>query len=352
MIVSVKLESKSRQYDILIKEGIFADLPQLLLEKHKGSKISIVTDSNVVALYGDALEQGLKKLGLQTFVTVLKAGEQSKNMKNVLFLFEQWSLQDMTRGDIIIALGGGVIGDICGFAAATYLRGVSYYQVPTTLLAQVDSSVGGKTAVDLPSGKNRAGAFYQPKGVFIDTNVLHTLPKRQFACGMAEVIKYAAIFSEELFVELENNNKNKVSEKIISKCCMLKRDIVEKDELDTGERMLLNFGHTIGHAIEKQYQYKKYTHGEAVAAGMCLITAAFEKAGFTEKGTSERLKALVKSYHLPTELPISKTQLLDDISSDKKRDKQNINVVILERVGVSKILSLSVSELVRLINEA
>lgn len=353
MKVTVTLPSRERAYDIELQPGLLEKIPSLLAQSGKsGGKLAMVSDSHVFPLYGEKLAQGLREAGFAVSVTVLPAGERTKNLRSIEKLYTAWSLADITRGDAVLALGGGVIGDLCGFAAATYLRGVAFYQVPTTLLAQVDSSVGGKTGVDLPSGKNRAGAFYQPEAVYIDPLALETLPKRQLACGMAEVIKYAAIFSEELFRKLEERNKKDSLEEIIAQCCAFKRDVVQRDELDKGERMLLNFGHTIGHAIEKQYAYKKYTHGEAISAGMVMITEISEKLGVTEAGTAQRLQRLLKKYGLPAALPLSREKLAQDLLTDKKRDKNTLRVVLLDTIGRSGLHTMTAEEFVRLVNEA
>lgn len=237
---------------------------------------------------------------------------------------------------MIITLGGGVIGDLGGFAASTFLRGVDFVQMPTSLLAQVDSSVGGKVAVDLERGKNLVGSFYHPKLVLIDPNVLETLSERFFRDGMAEVIKYGCIKDKEFFYFLKSlKNKEEVMnniEKVIHKCCFIKKCVVENDEKDTGERMLLNFGHTLGHAIETYYNFKKFTHGEAVAIGMYEISKIAENKGLTNQGVSEEIKDILIQYNLPYEVEIEESsEILDTIALDKKNIDNVLKVVLLKR---------------------
>ena len=243
---------------------------------------------------------------------------------------------------MILTLGGGVIGDLGGFVASTFLRGVPFIQVPTTLLAQVDSSVGGKVAVDLDKGKNLVGSFYHPKKVIIDPEVLNSLSDRVFNDGMAEVIKYGCIKDKEFFNNLlQYENKEEVMnniEYIIHNCCKIKKEVVEKDEKDTGERMLLNFGHTIGHAIEQYYNYNKYTHGEAVAIGMYEITKISEASFETEKGTADIIKNILIKYNLPYKLDIDINEIKETISLDKKNIDNKLNLIFISKIGESKIV--------------
>ena len=246
----------------------------------------------------------------------------------------------VTRKDVIVALGGGVCGDMAGFAAATYLRGIDFIQVPTSLLAQVDSSVGGKTGVDLAQGKNLVGAFHQPIGVLIDPDTLNTLPDRFIADGMAEVIKYGCIKDAAFFENLESVDALSHIEDVIETCVSIKRDVVSRDEREAGERMLLNFGHTLGHAIEKIYNFTGITHGMAVAVGMVLISRAGEKQGITPSGTADRIAALCEKYELPTSDSASFADMAEAAMGDKKTAGSSINLVLLKGIGESVIYPL------------
>lgn len=300
-------------------------------------KIFLITDSNVSSLYGDALSRAFMKNGFHTHCCLVPAGEESKSLTVLAEIYGQMIGFGMTRADMVITLGGGVVGDLGGFAAATYQRGVPFIQIPTTLLAQVDSSVGGKVAVNLPQGKNMVGAFYQPTAVFIDPSVLTSLPDRYFRDGMAEVIKYGCIKDEGLLALLEELGCRECVmeriEDIICRCCDIKRELVERDELDRGERMLLNFGHTLGHAVESLSHYG-YSHGEGVAIGMYSVTALGEEEGITRHGTAARIKKLLTSYKLPYKLPeMNLQELRQVIARDKKNLGGEVNLVLIERPG-------------------
>ncbi|MDE6614733.1 MAG: 3-dehydroquinate synthase, partial [Clostridia bacterium] len=281
----------------------------------------------------------LLERGYDCKLMVLPAGEPTKSIKSITPIYSSMLEFNLTRKDLIITLGGGVIGDLGGFVASTYLRGVDFVQVPTSLLAQVDSSVGGKVAVDLPEGKNLVGSFYQPKLVFIDTSALDDLPEAFYIDGMAEVIKYGCIKEEKLFNLLEGIKSRdefmKNAEEIIYTCCDIKRRVVEVDEKDNGERMLLNFGHTYGHAIEKYYNFTGYSHGQAVAIGMVFISAISEKLGQTEKGTTERIVKILKQYGLPTQDKVEPKDVISAILNDKKNFGKKLHVVLLEKIGKS-----------------
>lgn len=243
----------------------------------------------------------------------------------------------LTRTDAVVALGGGVVGDLAGFAAATVLRGVDYIQIPTTLLAQVDSSVGGKVAIDLHAGKNLAGAFWQPKGVLIDPEVLTTLTDRTFSDGMAEVIKYGCIRDQAFFDKLAawggREGVMEHIEEVIHTCCDIKRKVVLNDERDTGERMVLNFGHTIGHAFELAGHYETWTHGQGVAAGMCVATRLGEQMGITPAGTTETIQNILKEYQLPLTIPCTWDTLVEAVGLDKKNAGSDIRLIVLEELG-------------------
>ena len=260
----------------------------------------------------------------------------------------------MTREDLIITFGGGVTGDTGGFAAATYLRGVQYIEVPASLLAQVDSSIGGKVAIDMPWGKNLAGCFYNPIAVFIDPELLCTLEKRYLHDGLAEVIKYGCIKDKSIIEKLLafKNDKELLEgiEDIIYTCCSIKKSIVEADEKDFGERMLLNFGHTLGHAVERCFEYKKYTHGEAVGIGMFNITIKSEKMGITQEGTSDAIKKVLEKYELPYEMPcIDKKSMLDAVALDKKNSGKGIRLILLKKLGEAFIEKCSMHDAAKFI---
>ena len=270
--MELKIDLAEKSYPIIIEKGLINSIQYKIKEIYKGKKIFILTDDNVNIYYGSKLVDNLKAEGYDVKLMVLEAGEHSKSFATLPQIYDEMLDFKLTRSDIIITLGGGVIGDIGGFAASTYLRGIKFIQVPTSLLAQVDSSVGGKVAVDLARGKNLGGSFYHPVAVFIDPEVLNTLSDEFFVDGMAEVIKYGCIKDKKFFDFLNRlDSKEKLMdniEEIIYTCCNIKKLTVERDEKDKGERMLLNFGHTLGHAIEQYYNYSKYTHGVAVAIGM------------------------------------------------------------------------------------
>ncbi|MDU2672688.1 MAG: 3-dehydroquinate synthase [Clostridium sp.] len=330
-----------RSYPIIIEDGLLDRVDIEIKKVFNGNKIFILTDENVNKYYGDAIESKLKDVKYEVRKYVLPAGEGTKSFFTLPKVYNELLDFNLTRSDLIITLGGGVIGDLGGFVASTYLRGVSFVQIPTSLLAQVDSSVGGKVAVDLEKGKNLVGSFYHPKSVLVDPLVLRTLDKRFLVDGMAEVIKYGCIKDKELFKYLENiHDYNELINNIgtiIHRCCDIKREVVENDERDTGERMLLNFGHTIGHAIEQYYNYSKYTHGEAVAIGMYNISLVSEVHGITKVGTSEKIKRILEKYELPYKLDINIEDILDTMNLDKKKLGKKLNLITLKEIGMSEI---------------
>lgn len=340
MKLTVDLSHSS--YDIIIQKGLLNYLSKEISEVFKGKKIFILTDKNVDKFYGDKVLKELSDFGYDTKKLVLEAGEETKSFFTLPKIYDELLNFKITRSDLIITLGGGVIGDLGGFVASTYLRGIPFIQVPTTLLAQVDSSVGGKVGIDLDRGKNLVGSFYHPKKVIIDPEVLKSLSDRVFNDGMAEVIKYGCIKDKDFFDNLlKYKDKEEVMnniEYIIHNCCKIKKEVVEKDEKDTGERMLLNFGHTIGHAIEKYYKYNKYTHGEAVAIGMYEITKISEASFETEKGTADIIKNILIKYNLPYKLDINLNEIKETISLDKKNINNKLNLIFLNKIGESKIV--------------
>lgn len=341
------VELGERSYPILIKKGLMNEVNVEIQKIYKGKKIFILTDKNVNSYYGDKIKSCLVNSGYDVKIMALEAGEETKAFSTLPVIYNELLDFKITRSDLIITLGGGVIGDLGGFVAATFLRGIDFVQIPTSLLAQVDSSVGGKVAVDLERGKNLVGSFYQPKAVLIDPDVLKTLNEKFFKDGMGEVIKYGCIKDKEFFYFLKSlKTKEEVMhniEKIIHKCCLIKKCVVENDEKDTGERMLLNFGHTLGHAIETYYNFKKFTHGEGVAIGMYEISRIAENKGLTEKGVSEEIKEILIQYGLPYEVEIKdNSAILDTIALDKKNIDNSLKVVLLKNIGESFLEKTSV----------
>ncbi len=310
-----------------------------------GRRIMIISDDNVYPLYGDTLTETLSG-SYECHHLVLPHGEATKNFQSLPGIYHAMLEAKISRSDAVLALGGGVIGDLAGFAAASFLRGVKLIQVPTSLLAQVDSSVGGKVAVDLPEGKNLVGAFYQPSIVLIDPLVLGTLPPRFINDGMGEVIKYGCIKDEQLFKTFEDcgsfDTLRRHLPEIIERCVDIKRIVVEHDQFDTGERMLLNFGHTLGHTIEQYYQYERESHGEAVAIGMYQLTLLAEKEGLTPEGTAERILTVLRSYGLPSSSNLPMEALTDAIRLDKKNLDNRLNIVLLHGIGDSYVYPASI----------
>lgn len=316
----------SKAYDIHIGPGLLSHIGALIQDLGSYRKVCIVSDSNVWPLYGEKVRSSLLSRGIEVLSFVFPAGEQNKNADTYLRLLNHLAENSVTRSDLLIALGGGVVGDLTGFAAATYLRGISFIQIPTTLLAAVDASIGGKTAIDLPAGKNLAGAFYQPSLVLCDTETLNTLPGDVFLDGCAEVIKYGVLYDPELFSHLEAQHLSFDREWVIRRCVELKRDVVAQDEFDTGARMKLNLGHTIGHGIEAASGYS-ISHGKAVAAGMAIVCRA------SHCPDTRRILSLLEHFHLPVTADFSGEILFDYALSDKKRSCDTITLVIPQAIG-------------------
>lgn len=338
----LKVNLNENSYEIFIGFNIIENLVEYIKNIFIGKKILIVTDDNLEKLYIDKLKDILKKTDYELEIFSFPHGEESKTLNTAMKVYEKLIDMKFSRSDLIIAFGGGVVGDLAGFVASTYLRGVKFVQIPTSLLAQVDSSVGGKVAVDLPQGKNLVGSFYQPKLVVIDCELLKTLPKRFFKDGLGEVIKYAFIKDKNLYEKLLSfKNTDDLFEhidEIIFTCCNIKREVVEADEFDTGERMVLNFGHTLGHAIEKVYGFSKVTHGEGVCIGMNLITKLSENQGLTNPKISNKIEELLKKYDLPFDIDFSdKQQIIEAISIDKKNLNGNLNLILISDIGKSFI---------------
>ncbi|MGN1202034.1 MAG: 3-dehydroquinate synthase [Eubacterium sp.] len=320
-------------YDILIEKGLLDNAGELIKKILPGKRITLISDTNVYKIYGDKVKNSLANQGYEVFTYIFKAGEASKKTAVVVDMVEFMADKHLTRNDGVVALGGGVCGDMAGFAAAIFLRGIRFVQIPTSLLSQVDSSVGGKTGVDLPQGKNLCGAFHQPSLVIIDPNVLDTLSPHFFSDGMGEVIKYGCIKSKALFDRLVNENARDFVEDMIYECLDIKRQIVENDEKEHGERALLNFGHTCGHAIEKLWNFETVSHGEAVGIGMVMITKVSERLGLTEMGTSDRIADVLKKYNLKVEDSHSTTEIVTAMSADKKRTGTGIKFTMIKQIG-------------------
>ncbi len=339
----------SGSYEIKIANGSLAQAGAAAASLARGRRAYIVTDGNVARHYLAPVEASLAKHGFRTGHSILPPGEATKSIQQLLGLYDAFHGFSLTRADLIVALGGGVIGDLAGFAAATYLRGVPLIQIPTTLLAQVDSSVGGKTAIDMPFGKNMVGAFYQPSAVIIDPSVLGTLPRETMNDGMAEVIKYACIRDAVLFDAIASGAMD--IGVTIERCVRIKIAVVAGDERDRGERMLLNFGHTVGHALEKATGFCRYTHGQAVAIGMAAACAMGEKLGVTPPGTGRRVRALLERFSLPSASDLDADAIREAIRSDKKNLSDRIYFVFLRDIGEGILYPLQLSALDGLIGE-
>ncbi|MBD5085354.1 MAG: 3-dehydroquinate synthase [Clostridiales bacterium] len=344
-----------REYDILIERGLLAQTGERIRAVlPRASKIAVVTDTNVGPLYYNRVKASLESAGFETALFTIPAGEKSKNAVQLAQLWEGFMEFGLTRTDAVIALGGGVVGDLAGFAAATILRGVAFVQIPTTLLAQVDSSVGGKVAIDLMAGKNLAGSFYQPRLVLMDPDVLNTLDLPQFMDGMAEVVKYGCIWDREFFAFLAARpDREKLMpeiEHILYTCCDIKRQVVMDDELDTGLRMILNFGHTLGHAYELAGHYVEWTHGEAVAAGMCAAAKLGVALGITPAELPDRLEETLASLGLPVAIPCDAATYAAAVGRDKKGTGADVTVILLDKIGHAVPHKMPKAQLVRLLN--
>ena len=341
---TVEVKAK-KPYAIKIGSGLLASLGREIRETCPEARtVVVVTDQKVGALYLQTVIDLLEASDFTAMFFSFPEGEQSKNGETYLSLLELLGRHQVGRKDVLLALGGGVVGDLTGFAAATYLRGVSYIQVPTTLLAAVDSSVGGKTAIDLQAGKNLVGAFHQPALVLCDTDTLETLPREVFYDGCAEVIKYGMIGSESLLKKLETRPIYEQAEDTIVQCVSMKRDIVQRDEFDEGERQLLNLGHTLGHSVESLHGYS-ISHGKAVAIGMSIITRAAVRKGCCPAACLEQLQSLLSRYNLPVETKFSSLELYKGALKDKKRQGDTITIVVPTAVGKSELLSIPIAEL-------
>lgn len=341
-MVTVKVETNS-SYDVIVGNNLIDDCAKMITSALKAQKAMIISDSNVAPLYLERVKTSLEKEGILCEEFVFKAGEESKNLETLGDILEHLAECNFTRSDIVVALGGGVVGDISGFASAIFLRGIRFVQLPTTLLSMVDSSVGGKTAVDLKSGKNLAGAFHQPSLVIADVDTLKTLPEVEIKNGISESIKYGILYDKELFENFEKMYESDLTS-LIARCIAHKARVVKNDELDLGERMFLNLGHTVGHAIEKASNYK-IPHGLAVSIGIATVAKASAKNGFCEKEAYKKIISKLKVLGLPTECEFDIASLVEIMLSDKKRSGQNINLILVKNIGECTAHKISVEKL-------
>jgi 3-dehydroquinate synthase len=343
-VENVRVELGERSYDICIGEKWIPQLGELLNFVPKTSQMIMITDNNVFNLYGASVLKILRDAGFKVEPAVIPGGEGCKNLATVASLYEQMIALGLDRKSTVLALGGGIVGDIAGFVAASYMRGIAYIQIPTTLLSQVDSSVGGKTGVNLPQGKNLVGAFYQPGLVFVDVSFIETLPEREYLTGLAEIIKYGIIWDNDFFEYLEEHRdriKSRDSQclmDITSRCCSIKAEIVAQDETESGQRALLNLGHTFGHAFEALTNYQKFTHGEAVAVGITYAARLAHHLGLIPLDDLKRIKNLLEYYGLPVSCGNLNSQ---DIVVQMRKDKKNVGgklqLILPTAIGESDI---------------
>jgi len=339
---------KDRSYDVIVSRGIFKSEAASRICEYVPAreKVAIVSDNNVWDLYGASLLEMLGQKGVSCFSAIIKPGEDSKDMQTLGQLLERFAEEGLGRGGLVVALGGGVVSDVAGFAAACWMRGVHYVLIPTSLLAMIASSVGGNTAIDIPAGKNLVGAYHQPSLVLVDPDLLETLPEKEFAGGMAEVIKYGAIQSKILFNNIEAMKYEASSPEImdvITDCVRIKAKIVSGDELDKGRRALLNFGHPFGHAIESKYEYFHYPYSASVAEGMHIAAMYGEAAGITIPGTTDRIESILVEYGFNCKEPVD--GLFQNIMRDKKVSGDTIPLVLLKEIGRAEIFDMPLSEI-------
>ena len=330
--------NSSKTYDIKIGTGLLGSIGEELKKLGKVQRVCIISESTVYPLYGQLIRRSLEAAGFSVVTFQFSAGEAQKNSSTYLDAVNFLAENKLTRTDLIVALGGGVVGDLAGFAAATYLRGIRFVQVPTTLLAAVDSSVGGKTAIDLPAGKNLLGAFWQPSLVLCDLDTLASLPEEIFRDGCAEVIKYGVLYDPELFSWLESSGLDFDRETVIARCVEWKRDVVAEDEFDTGARMKLNLGHTIGHGVEARSNFT-LSHGKAVAIGMAIVSRA------SNCPDSDRIVALLTKFGLPITTNYPVEDIYNYTLSDKKRTGGTVNLILPRAIGQCEIVPTPVEEL-------
>jgi 3-dehydroquinate synthase len=340
-MTTLDVELGSRSYSIAVGSGALGAAAKTCLSRLEPTSVTLVSHPRLMTLYGEAVESSFRDRGISVGRIVIPAGERHKTLRTVERIYRELVAIGVDRKGLLVALGGGVLGDICGFAAATYLRGIAFAQAPTTLLAQVDASVGGKTGVDLPEGKNLVGAFHQPVAVLVDTDTLRTLPARELRAGLAEVIKYGIITDERLFGDLERSiplmlrRDGAALEDAIVQSCRIKADVVSKDETEQGLRAILNFGHTIGHALEAVTHYRRYKHGEAVSIGMVAACLIGEEVSVTPGDVTRSVRSLLARAGLPTGFPgdVDLEAVIDATARDKKRVGGSVTYILAERIG-------------------
>jgi len=337
---TLRVELAERGYNIHIGQGILKDVGAYIKPIVLSEKVSIVTNPSIWDIYSNILETSLLAEGFDIDLILIPPGENHKNLKTVSDIYDRLLKRRMDRTASLIAFGGGIVGDVGGFAAATYLRGINCFQIPTTLLAQVDSSVGGKTGVNHPMGKNMIGAFYQPRAVIADTATLKTLPRREFLAGVAEIIKYGVIADSGFFAYLEKNieglinGDSNILSYSIRRSCELKADVVAKDERESGLRAILNFGHTFGHAVEAATGYEEYLHGEGVAIGMVLAARLSAKMGLCREDEANRVIALIEKSGLPVSAEgVKIEEIMEAMKVDKKAAAGKVRFVLMNSIG-------------------
>ena len=353
---NITVDLPQDSYQIVIAPGSLSQLGDRLQQLNLGKKVLVISNPEIFGHYGDTCIQSLESAGFETYTHLIPAGEEYKHLQSIQKVYDTALTNHLERSSTLVALGGGVIGDMTGFSAATWLRGVNFVQVPTSLLAIVDASVGGKTGVNHPQGKNLIGAFYQPKLVAIDPELLKTLPPREFRAGMAEVIKYGVIWDEDLFSKLEHNGQldtidnvgNEFLETIITRSCQAKAEVVSQDEKESGLRAILNYGHTIGHAVESLTDYKQFVHGEAVAIGMVAAGKIAVEMGLWTAAEAHRQDALIAKTGLPTDIPsnVAIADILTTIKSDKKVKAGKVRFILPTAIGKVIITDKVTSEII------
>ena len=344
----------ARSYDIKIGEDILSNLGDYMSELEIGKKVLIVSNPLVDSLYGQEVEEAIATAGFAVEKALIPDGEKYKSLETAKDLYDEAVTAGLDRTSSIVALGGGVVGDIAGFIAASFMRGINFIQVPTTVLAQVDSSVGGKVAVNHPQGKNLIGDFYQPQLVVADKKVLHTLEERELRAGLAEVIKYGVIWDQDFFSFLTNNRESimdlvtKPVIKAIKKSCAIKAEVVEKDETEQGLRAILNYGHTIGHALEAVTNYERYRHGEAVAIGMAAAARIAHKLDMITAEEVTQQERLIADFDLPTKFrDLDHDMIINALTKDKKVEDGVVRFILAEKIGKVEIISDIPEEIIR-----
>lgn len=349
---TLKVELGDRSYRIRLGEGTLADVGPAVARQTGAERAALVTVPPVGRRYAGTVLRSLRNAGIQTRRVDVPDGDASKNLRQVGSLYQELLRQGLDRSSTLVALGGGMVGDLTGFAAATYLRGISFVQVPTSLLAMVDASVGGKVGVNLPQGKNLVGAFHQPALVWIDVATLRSLPVRERVAGFAEIVKTAALGDAALFERLERDAEalmaldSRPLLPVIERCCAIKAEVVARDEREGGLRMLLNLGHTLAHAVERLHGFRGILHGEAVAMGLVYAARRSEQLGMAPGGTAERIEALLGRFDLPRELPDHpRKAYLEALSVDKKGRGSHIRYIVLRRIGKAAAVELTPAEI-------